>query len=254
MTEHTDVYHPEDMPALKARLTRTKSRNCIVAFETLEIELDNSLGIDLNKCDRNSKRGPKPSSITNEVLDFMWCCMEVSDIPDEALNVLEGVARLNWYSRKHRSDKIVAPNPVVECPVVMTWRVLFDKCDRNSKQELNAAFTVRKHDDDGEWLLSPAGVTRNEYLRGLWQSKNNADSLSVLSMLYCLRELKEITTKGVQQVINVGERQARRYKQALGLCMPYLVEAYQSIAPEFDAGLVREVERIEEQVIFSEAA
>lgn len=222
------TYHPSEMPSFMESASKTTFQQCVKSFEglpTKDVEGTSSI-----ECDRNKeKRGRKPVTTYNSVQPFMRQYYSLNAIPVDVMYVIEGVARLDWYSRGDAKRKnVVAPHPAIQHPLVKVWSRVFVECDRNKKPVLDERFTQRKYNDYGEWFLSPAGDTRKAYLIDLNKTDDHVTALSVKTLVRILKELSEVSSKEIQALIGVSERQARRYNQAVKIMIPFIERALKS--------------------------
>lgn len=226
-----EINHPDRLIHFKSRLSDGKEyryKRCVQAFEstfwcseTLEKTFQSDSEVSIKECDANSKgiksnRGRKSKIIVNQVRYLMSSYSALKDIPSEVMNVIEGIARVDWYSRPIENERVVAPLDTIKHSLV-PFREVFKECDANSSMVIKGN-------------LSPAGKTRKQYLENL-HYKGSADALSVSKMIQCLKKLDEISTINITSILGVGKRQAERYCKALTIAMPYIVlgfvEAYE---------------------------
>jgi len=216
-----NVYHPEDMPNLKQRLDERKFNSCVQSFE------DES---SYKECDANKKdgRGRKPVVTHNTIQPFICQHPSLASIPVDVMYVIEGVARLDWYSRGDAMRKnVVAPDPIINHSCVKPWtRVFYKECDVNKERVLDERFTKPKPNLYGEYFLSPAGQTRKDFLLNLNAVDSNVTQLSVSTIVFILKRLSVISTKNLQGLLGIGKRQCERYGKACSIIMPYLHDAF----------------------------
>ncbi|MBE0400520.1 hypothetical protein EI168_10430 [Halomonas sp. FME1] len=195
---------------------------------------EKSKDININATPIKTGRGRKPSSTENTVQKFMRQYYSLSNIPADVMNVIEGVARLDWYSRGGGiTENVVAPDPIISHSCTTPFdRVVSDGVVRSG-------FSERKANDYGKWYLSPAGDTRKEYLLNLCKNHNNADALSVSVIISILKNVPVITTNSIQAFQGLGKRQSERYNRACKIAMPSVERALQSVF-ETEANILRE--------------
>lgn len=229
-----NLYHPEEMTNLKERLDGRVFNRCVKSFEEES---------SIKECDAIKKdgRGRKPVTTKNTIQPFICQHLTLASIPVDVMYVIEGVARLDWYSRGDAMRKnVVAPDPIIEHSFVKPWtRVLYKECDAIKEYRVKEGFTKPKPNLYGEWFLSPAGKTRKEYLINLNKTDNNVTALSVNTIVFILKRLAEISTKNIQGLLGIGKRQCERYNKACTLIMPYLHDAFKAYF-EFRVGMLRE--------------
>ncbi|WP_157955118.1 hypothetical protein [Halomonas denitrificans] len=91
-----------------------------------------------------------------------------------------------------------------------------------------------KHDDP----------RRKAWLVSLWEEYNNADSLSVGKLVWCLSTLVYFSTTNIMDCFKVEKRQAQRYVKTLELMLPHLEVAWKSHTDEF-GGFIDDEEIVE---------
>lgn len=222
-----EIIHPENMSKLKERMddgNEYRFKRCIQAYESifqcvnsLEDTFQDDSEVLIKECDVNSNKkksnaGRKPKAINNQVRYLMLTYTAIKDIPVEVMNILEGIARFDWYSRQMKNENVIAPLPSINYSPV-PFKGLYKECDVNSSLAI-------------EGFLSPAGETRKQYLIGLHKN-GNADALSVSKIVRCLKKLDEICTTRIKSILGINKRQAQRYVKALEIAMPYLVLAFE---------------------------
>lgn len=123
-----------------------------------------------------STRGRKPKVITNPFYEFIGCTTYWERYPVFALDIIEGIARLDWYDR-------------------------------------------------------PIGVN------------GKSTQLSVRKLVLILESLPAVTNEAVEDLLQLGERHARRYVKAIELIIPWmrksrprsLINEMDGIEPELKA-------------------
>lgn len=106
-------------PLTPSELKELDSRIAANANKWLE---DNMPKVETKHFERpKSTRGPKPKLITNPFYGHIGCCTDWGRYPAFALDVIEGVARLDWHNRPLGVGGKSMPLSVRNLAVILEW-------------------------------------------------------------------------------------------------------------------------------------
>jgi hypothetical protein len=147
----SDLLSPEELQALNDRIAANADRWLGQRVQENKVKSDSRKGRE-----PKSTRGRKPRSIDNPFYTFIGCTTEWGRYPVFALDIIEGIARLDWHDR-------------------------------------------------------PIGVG------------GKSMPLSVRNLAVILESLPVVTVATVMELLQLGERHARRYVKAIELTIPRMM-------------------------------
>ncbi|WP_208733635.1 hypothetical protein [Pseudomonas duriflava] len=184
---------------------------------------------------KSSPKGRKPTQISNP----LYGAQILREYPRWADDILQGVARLDWYRTTGRSIPLSVRKLIkllIHLPVLSTQCISsLSKAERIRTPIQKSSPKGRKPTQIsnplyGAQVLREYPLWADDILQGVarldwYRTTGRSIPLSVRKLIKLLIHLPVLSTQCISSLLLLEERQARRYLEALKLALPFLLKS-----------------------------